>query len=482
MKVMFIQDNGINESLALCELSAYLKANGHETKLLLEKEEKDLFSKVAEYSPDWFLIPCSILAHNWALNIAKSLRERFNKLVVLGGTHPTFYPEIIEEDSVDAIIKGEAEGASLDICEALACGGDIAQIKNVTLKRDGKIIANPLRHLIDPLDSLPVSDREMYFGYPFIRNFGWKKFMSGRGCCHSCSYCYNPAIRENYKGLGPYVRRKSPARMIEEITLVKNTSKLTAVHFSDDLFTSQPSWLEEFGSVYKREIGVPFTCNSTVDLVNERSVAALKNAGCRAVAIGIETGDDSIRRTIMGKNITDEQIRNAARLIKESGMLCATFNMIGNPGETIASAFKTMELNASIGADCPRLTFAMPFPKTPFAEYAVGIGALSIEEAGRLPDLTDISRKGPGPVFKTSRPWELTNLYYLFRVGVTFPAFIPLIKILVKLRLTPLFKPLAYYAFYMEKKLFNLGLIEGYLYYRHTGPPDRRTTNFVSLI
>lgn len=482
MKVLFIQDNGINESLALCELSGFLKAAGHETDVLLEKEERDLFAQIEKYAPDWFLIPCSILAHDWALGMARKLKERFPMPVILGGTHPTFYPEIVEEECVDAIIVGEAEGAALDICEAMKTGADIAGIKNVWLKRDGEVIRNPLRPLVDPLDSLPLPDRGMYLKYPFIREFGWKKFMSGRGCWHSCAYCYNPKIRESYKGLGTYVRRKSPARMVQEILWMRDNSRLTAVHFSDDLFISQPDWLDEFSDLYKREAGIPFTCNSTVDLVNERTADALKRAGCRGVAIGIETGDESCRRMIMKKNISDVQIRNAARLIRERGMLCATFNMIGNPGETIGDALKTLRLNADIHTDCIRLTFGIPLPRTKFAEYGVEMGVLSPEDAERLPSITNIAAAGPRPIFKTPHQREMTNLYYLFRIGVAHPALIPVIEKLISLPLTGLYKLLVYQGFLMEKKMFHLGWIEGFKYYLHAGPPDRRTTNFVSLI
>ena len=90
MKVLFIQDNGINESLALCELSAALRAAGHETAVLLEREERDLFAAIDRFAPDWFLIPCSILAHTWALGMARRVKERFpERPVILGGTHPT---------------------------------------------------------------------------------------------------------------------------------------------------------------------------------------------------------------------------------------------------------------------------------------------------------------------------------------------------------------------------------------------------------
>jgi radical SAM superfamily enzyme YgiQ (UPF0313 family) len=484
MRVLFIQDNGINESLALCELSALLKAHGHETAVLLEREERDLDAAIEAFAPDWFLIPCSILAHTWALGIARRIRARFpGRPVIFGGTHPTFYPEIVESPDIDAIIVGEAEGAALDICEALARGDDFADIPNVWLMRDGQVVRNEKRPLLAPLDDLPLPDRGMYFRYPFLRAFGWKKFMSGRGCYHSCAYCYNPKIRESYHGLGVYVRRKSPERAVAEVLWMKQNANLKIAHFSDDLFISDEDWAEEFSERYRREIGgVPFTCNATVDLVREKSVAALARAGCRAVAIGIETGDETLRRMIMKKDITDDQIRDAAALLKKHGVMVVTFNMIGNPGETMESAFRTMELNAEIGADCARLTFGIPLPRTRYADYAVDIGVLAPDDAARLPDITDIAAAGPHPIFKTDNARELINLYYLFRLGVARPGLIPLIKKAVRCPVPFVFKPFSLNMFLVEKRMFNLGWFEGFRYYLHVGSPDRRTTNFVFLI
>ena len=477
-------NHSINESLALCELSALLKAHGHRTAVLLEREERDLHAAVDVFDPDWFLIPCSILAHTWALDMARRIKARHpGRPVIFGGTHPTFYPEIVEAPEADAIIVGEAEGAALDICEALKNGHDIACIPNVWLKREGAVIKNEKRPLLAPLDDVPMPDRGMYFKYPFLREFGWKKFMSGRGCYHSCAYCYNPRIRESYRGLGVYVRRKSPERAVEEVLWMKQNSRLKIAHFSDDLFISDEDWAEAFSECYRRCVGdIPFTCSATVDLVTERSVAALARAGCRAVAIGIETGDEYLRRMIMKKDITDDQIRHAAHLLKKHGIMVVTFNMIGNPGETLDSAFRTMELNAEIGADCARLTFGIPLPRTRYADYAVDIGVLDPEDAARLPDITDIAAAGPHPVFDTPHRRELINLYYLFRLGVARPTLIPWIKKAVRSRATPLFKPFSLNMFLVEKRMFNLGWIEGFRYYLHVGSPDRRTTNFVFLI
>ena len=377
MKILFLQDNGLNESLALTELSSFLQKANHQTNIFLEKEEKnDLFIKIKKYEPHLIFIPCSILAHNWSLNLLKKIRKSSNVPIVLAGTHPTFYPNIIErEDDVDIILLGEAEETTLELCEKLEAGKDITKINNLWVKYKGNIYRNDLRPLIEDLDSLPLPDRELYYKYDFIRKFSWKKFMSGRGCVNSCSFCYQPLIREMYNRKGKYVRRKSPDRIILEIQYLKNRYPLNIVHFSDDLFLSDLSWLEEFSPKYHNMINIPFSCNSSIEFLNKKSIQLLKEAGCRMISIGIETGFENYRNKILCKHITDEMILKAAKLIKEADITLVTFNMIGLPGENIEDALKTLKMNIQINANLARVNITAPIPNTKLAQYALAEGS-----------------------------------------------------------------------------------------------------------
>ena len=92
-RILFLQDNGINESLALAELSGYLVARGHTTRLLLEREERDLLRSAREYQPDLIVVPCNVYAHRWVLDLLHRLDAALPGIPVLvGGTHPTFAP------------------------------------------------------------------------------------------------------------------------------------------------------------------------------------------------------------------------------------------------------------------------------------------------------------------------------------------------------------------------------------------------------
>jgi len=477
MKVLFIQNLGINESLALTDLSAFLKSKGHACDLLIEKNEKNLYNSIRKFSPDIFIIPWDIGALSWVLKITYKIKDNFTKPIVFCGTYPSFYPSnAINCPCVEIICIGETEYALLELIEKLEKKEDVSKIKNLWIKKEGKIYKNELRTLIADLNTIPLPDRGIYFKYRYLKEFGLKRFTSGRGCSNSCSFCYNPLLRQRYEGKGSYVRRKSVARIIQEIEDVRKQSKLTSVHFSDDIFISDKDWIREFSREYKQKINLPFTCNASAELIDEDVIDLLKSAHCSGIAIGTETGNENLRNFILNKKITNHQIIEAGRLVKKYKLFLTTFNMVALPEETIENAFETVKLNAKINADHARLSFAFPLPETKLAEYGLKNGFFDKAHIERLLDNTIFPNNA---ILNSKYKKQFENLFYLFHFGVKFPLLIPLIKKILSLRLVKIFSLLNLLINnYYEKKFFNITLYSGIKYILCAGNYKNRTKVF----
>ncbi|MEC8422960.1 MAG: cobalamin-dependent protein, partial [Myxococcota bacterium] len=123
MRIVFLQDTAVNESLALTELSAVLQRGGHTTRLYLGDEEPELDTLLRDYDPDLAIIPCHVAGHLVALGFADRVkRVKPGCVVALGGTHVTFDPGLARHPSVDVTCVGECEGAFLDLADALQRG------------------------------------------------------------------------------------------------------------------------------------------------------------------------------------------------------------------------------------------------------------------------------------------------------------------------------------------------------------------------
>ena len=373
MKVLFIQNNGIQESIGVANISGVLKANGHHCDLLLVSHTPDLIDAICEYNPDLIAFSALTGIHQSILKVAEQIKAALpNIRMIMGGPHPTYSPEVLEHPAIDIICKGEGELAMLELCDTLRDGGDITKIRNLHVKdEDGVIHQNGLRPPAD-LDELPFPDRELYYKYDFIRDLPMKRFIASMGCPYPCTFCHEPIINNMYKGVGKYFRRKSPQRVVDEIRYIKERYPLKHVHFSDDLFflRNNYEWLAEFAEIYAREIGLPYNCNIRYDSVVEESAELLVKSKCFGVAVGLESGNEHLREVVIKKRSKNDSMVIGATLLNERGIKMLTTNMIGLPGETLDQAFETVELNMRLKSNYTRANTFLLFPGLPLVDYA----------------------------------------------------------------------------------------------------------------
>jgi len=469
-RLLFVQDNGVNENLGVMSIAGMLRAHGHEVDLLLlDEHPKNYADLVAGYDPD--LVALSFMTGNreWAYATARVLKEKFAKPIIMGGVHPTLFPEDIDLGVVDYVCVGEGEYPALELMNALDAGEDGARIQNLWHRKNGRVIKNPLRDLIQDFDPLPLPYREIYYKYRFIRDLPIKRFISGIGCPYRCTFCHNPLQKKIYEGKGRFIRKKSVSRVIREVLQVKGRYPLKNVHFSDDTFVLDQAWLREFLAAYRREVSLPFSCNIRIDQVNEEMIKDLVESGCYGISFGIESGSDRIRNEILQKNLREADIINNARIIKRHGIKMIITNLMGVPEETLEDAFKTVAINQKIGADYTRAGVLIPYPKTGIVDYAIERGLLPADYA--IHNFTQIIRKS---LIKSRYAREFENLCALFNLTVRFPFLTPLTRKLIKLPLTRLYSLTRLWEAFENMLYFRLFNLAGFRYFFHIAKNVRR--------
>jgi len=362
-RISFIQ-NLSYEYLGVMYLSSLLKSKGHEVDCFIEHGQgiDRLVKEAARFNPDIAGFSCTTGVHRWSLCVASRIKKIKPEVKVLfGGPHPTFFPEIIEEAPVDMICRGEGEYALLEAADRLDERNDLSTIDNLWVKKNGQIFRNEVRPLIENLDELPFPDRNLYVRkYPFLHK-SQKAFMVGRGCPFSCAYCFNHAFKKLYHHKGLFVRYRSPENIIAEIKAVKAQTPFRTVYFQDDTFGLDKDWSKGFLAQYAKQLRLPFICLLRADAADEELIRSLKQSGCTRVFFGVETGSENLRKMILKKEISDEQIFQTASLLKKYRIRFRTYNMFGLPNETLEEAFKTVRLNIKIKTDYPWSSLFQPF-------------------------------------------------------------------------------------------------------------------------
>jgi len=372
MHIIFIQKD-IFESYGLMLLSAVLKKQGHCVEVLVDAAEPSVVDKVREKKPDIVAFSITSARYSWLRQRALAIRAISDAKIIVGGPHPTFFPEMINEDFVDIICIGEGEAAFLELLRNLELGENITNIKNLYVKEGDKIYKNEVRNLLEDLDSLPFADRHIYDAYPIFRMQRAGTMLAARGCPYYCTFCFNKKYNMLYKNKGRLVRRRSVSNVIDEMKfMLKEKKQLDYFLFHDDTFIVAPAeWLDEFCRRVKKDINMPFGINVRVNLINEGLVKKLKVAGCVSMRFGVESADPHLREGILKKGITNEQIFNAARIIKKHKIKFQIFNMLGLPEETLQKALQTYEMSRSLHPEHAWCALLAPYPGTEIADIAL---------------------------------------------------------------------------------------------------------------
>lgn len=459
-RVLFIQ-NLFMEQLGVMSLSAVLKANGHDVRLAIGSDT-EIIETAKEYKPH--IVGVTVLTgfqKRWArlaIAIKEALKEK--PLVVFGGPHPTFFPEIALAEGVDAVCRGEGEGAIVEL--AGACDAHLnedtlleamSKIRNLcfgvpTSSGKQKLVVNPMRRLED-VDRLPYADREISFSYRFVREDPNVHFLAGRGCPYSCSFCFNKKMRELCDGLGPTVRMRNPQNVIDEIVQVRRRWGIKVVYFQDDTFILNRRWLLQFLDEYRRSIRLPLYCTVRADLVTEEIAFALKEAGCYRVSFGVESGVEKIRNEVLQKKITNDDIKRTAKILKKAGLTFQTTNMMGLPGETLDDAIQTLKLNIEIGTDVAWTSIYQPYPGTELGEKTFKDGYIK-----DFPDDETIADAHTSSVLNQPEIAQVERLQKLVYLAVKFPKLLPFTKQLTTLNMPRLFywvHRITYLLFYFRK-------------------------------
>lgn len=427
VKVVFLQ-NIWTEFFGAMILSSVLKNSGHDCEVVMGKDIEAL----KKSKPDLIAFSSMTVQHVWVSEMAKSLRESgVDVPIVVGGPHPTFFPEIIEDPNIDIICRGEGEGAMLELADALEKGSDIRDIKNLWVKKGDKIYKNDTRPLIEDLDSVPWADRELYRKYDFFKNMSYSSFLGSRGCPFNCSFCYNHAMRNLYHYKGKYVRWRSIENLINEIKALNERHRIHQVMFVDSIFNLNKKWFISFLEKYKNEVSIPFSCNVRADTIDEETVKKVKETGlCASLRFAIETGNDVLRNGLLKKNLTNEQIINATALCKKYDIPVVLFSMFGLPGETLENAYETVNLCQTIKPLVASNYVFLPYPNLEITNYAVSQGYMNPKDMAKL-------AKNPYRIHRSILRQkdinEVTNLHKFAALAVRYPAIMPLVRKLIKL-------------------------------------------------
>jgi radical SAM superfamily enzyme YgiQ (UPF0313 family) len=414
----------------IMNLSAVLKRAGIRSEVIATDEARIVERIDAEERVVLAYSTPSALAKTY-IDLNQRLKARRPDAVsVFGGAHPTYFPEMIEQEGVDGVCIGEGEYAMLDLVRAVRDGRWPKDLENWWIKENGEVYRNPVRPLIENLDELPLPDREVFIRA--VPSAGLHAIvMTSRGCPYGCTYCYNHLYQDLYAGKGRLIRRRSVEHVLQELRFLKDEG-FRFIRFMDDLFTLDPKWIREFSRRYPDEIGLPFSCMVRANFIDDEVVSDLKKAGCHRIMMGIEAGNERLRNEILNRRMSDREILDAARIIRSSGIRLVTANILAVPGGTLDNDWETVDLNIRARSNYGSASILQPFPGTKIHRTAEVMGLLEDDHVAALSD-GGFGYASTLKIGDRRDQRQVENLHKFFPLLIWMPWLRPVVRQLIKL-------------------------------------------------
>jgi len=364
--------------LGLLYLAATAREAGYKVSVFdstFQSGDENLIAVMKKEKPQ--VVGISILAtvRAAALRLA-ALAHRHGAMVIVGGSDPTGRPEsylryqVDGRRPVDLAVIGEGEQTLLELLPHLLNGQEIGPhlngIKGLAyLDADGQVVRTQARPHLTDLDSLPLPARDLIDLTSYRR--AWQShhryfslsLIATRGCPYACSWCQKSVFGRSF-------RPRDPEAVAEEMRLVKEQYHPDQLRIVDDVMGIDREWVRTWhDAVLNRDATIPFECLSRVDLMDDELARLLKEAGCRRIAFGAESGSQKVLDA-MNKGTRVEQIRRAAALCRHHGIETYFYIMLGYPGEQWQDIRKTIALLRETRPDKFSSTIAYPLPGTDF--------------------------------------------------------------------------------------------------------------------
>src|ERR1700734_1333418 len=254
-----------------------------------------------------------------------------------------------------------------------ANGKPLSEILGISYRKNGQVVHNPDRPQIENLDALPwvtdVYKRDLdvtKYNVPFLLH-PFVSLYPTRGCPAQCTFCLWPQTTSGHAW-----RKRSTDDVAREMAKAKEYwPNVREFFFDDDTFNIQQARTVELCAKLK-PLKLTWSCTSRVT-TNFETLKAMKEAGCRLLIVGYESGDQQILKNIK-KGATIERARQFTKDCHKLGLVVHGDFIMGLPGETHETINNTIKFAKELDVETIQVSVAHAYPGTELYEYAVKNG------------------------------------------------------------------------------------------------------------
>ncbi len=356
---------GLFPPLSLAWVASIAEQAGHQVQLVdartLRLSMEATLEKVRDFQPDIMGFMMTTYMFQDTLLWIKFLKQHLNIPVLIGGYNLRVYPrESLSHPEIDFGVVEHAYYTVPRLLEELESGRrDFDKVPGLVYKRNGQIVVTPHPQKIE-FDKFPNPARhllpnELYAEFPTERR-NFTVMVTSLGCPYGCTFCE--------AGQTPYNPR-SPETVVAEMEECYRNYGIREIDIFDYEFTGIRNRVMRICQlIKKKELDIIWACRSRIDTVDRELLKEMKEAGCRRIYFGVESGrQELLDRVHKGYSIA--QIRDIIAVCSDLGIRTLGFFLIGAPGDTRETVKDTVAFAKTLDLDYVQFSKCLAKPLTP---------------------------------------------------------------------------------------------------------------------
>ncbi len=300
--------------------------------------------QVREKQP--FLVGISSLFSPYAqqaLDTARMVKKFYPQAwVVLGGHHPTHFPQqVMACPAVDFVLRGEGEVSLPLLCDALDRGTDLQTVPGIVFRHTQEMFISPpawiKRFKALPLPALNRINQAYYQR----TNRASITVVASRGCPMSCSYC-SVSATSSHAGF----RQREVGEVLREIEEQAGRLEIGFIDFEDENLTLNKAWFMELlngvDRIFKNKSVELRAMNGLYPPSLDRTLlTAMKKSGFKTINLSVGSFSREQLHRFLRPDVRSSHDR-VVDMARELGLACVSYVIAAAPGQDALSSLEDL--------------------------------------------------------------------------------------------------------------------------------------------
>ncbi len=338
-----------------------------------------------------------------ALALCDELKKQYpQQKTAFVGSHTSALPlEVLAHRAVDFVFTNEGVYAMWSLLGALRDTPEPAwaKIRGIGWKEDGNLTLNDPERVVPQdcmaqdlpgyaWDLLPYRERplDLYRAHFWHARFNhdlrtpFAAIYTSLGCRFACNFCMINIVNRNdhriegvssdYRGM----RYWPPEFVLGEIRKLADLGVET-LRISDEMFFLDKRYYEPLlQGVITEQIPLRTWTYSRVDTVRSEYLDLFRRAGVEWLALGIEAGNQTVRREVSKGSFKEVDIREVVAETRGSDINVIANYIFGFPEDTLETMGQTLDLALELNTEMANMYPCMALPGSPLYNQAKAEG------------------------------------------------------------------------------------------------------------